>query len=131
MDAIDSGELSCAHRQPPSSRNLATPLLHHRRDHHDHDNRRDNNKRKANRSRDENRGVALCHQHGAAQVLLHHRAEHEAEQQRRRREAELRPYETEYAEQRREGRDRITLARALKDPLLPLLARYFQPDALD
>src|SRR5262249_32811605 len=81
--------------EPPSPRNIAAPLLHRRRHHHEHDEQRHNDKRQADRPRDEHRGIALRHQHGAAQVLFHHRAKHEAEQQRRRREAELRPHETE------------------------------------
>src|SRR4029077_13070872 len=66
-----------------SIRDLGAALLHRRRDHHDQDADGDDDKAEADRARYENRGVALRHQHGWAQVLLHHRAEHEAEQQRR------------------------------------------------
>src|SRR5262249_15296343 len=61
-----------------SIRDLGAALLHRRRHHHNQDADGDDDKAEADRARYENRGVALRHQHGSAQVLLHHRAEDEA-----------------------------------------------------
>src|SRR5215510_9742747 len=88
-------------RLPELLRHLFATLADRRRHHKDQDQHGDDDEPETDRPRHEHGRVAARHQHGAPQVLLHHRPEHEAEQHGRRAEAELDPQKAEHAEQRR------------------------------
>src|SRR3546814_11312057 len=69
----------------------------------------------ADRAREEHTRVAARDDHGAAEILLHQRAEDEAEQERRRLAAELHEYVSDQSEDRKSvvegkrGRGRVEL----------------------
>src|SRR5689334_23721704 len=82
------------------ARDLATPLAHGGEHHHYEDDDGGNDEGEADRLAHEYCGVASGHQHRAAQVLLHHRPEHEAEQHGGERKAEPHADEADDAERR-------------------------------
>jgi hypothetical protein len=86
-------------RYEPSVGDIAPPLANGRNHHHDNDQDRGDHEGEADRPRHEDQGIAPRDEHRPSQVFPHHRTQHKPEQHRRQASFELRPDETEDAEE--------------------------------